>query len=64
MVPSTVLFHIQQMCQCLDDVKDMAEWISAVEETVIRQVESLAAVLDPVISGSDRENFDYEGNLD
>jgi len=63
MVPSTMLFCIRQMCQCLDDVRDMAECISTVEETVFCQVESIAAVLGPVISNSDKENFDYE-NLD
>jgi len=52
------------MHQCLDDVRDMVEWITAVEETVVCQLESFAAVPDPVISDSNRENFDYKGNLD
>jgi len=64
MTPLTVLLHIQQMHQCLDDIRDVSEWITAVEETVIRQVECFNAVPDLVISDSDGENFDYKENLD
>ena len=42
----------------------MAEWITAVEETVIQQVEAFMSAPDPVISDSNRENFDYKENLD
>ena len=64
MTPLMVLYCIQQMHQCLDDVRDIVEWITTVEETVIQQVEAFAAMPDPVISDSNRENFDYKENLD
>jgi len=36
----------------------------AMTETVVRQVESFAAVPDLVVSDSNGENFDYKENLD
>ena len=64
MMPSTVLFHIQQMRQCLDEVRDVAEWITTVEDTVIAQVATFDTVLDLSQNDKNRENFDYEENLD
>ena len=64
MMSLTVIYCIQQMHQHLDDVRDVAEWITTVEETVVRQMESFAATPDPDISDSNGENFNYKGNLD
>ena len=64
MVTLTVISQIQQMCQCLDDIQEVVEWITTVEEMVIAQVNALNDVPDPIVSNSDRENFDYNGNLD
>ena len=64
MATSTVISHIQQMRQCLDDVRELAEWVTTVDETIITQVNAFNTVLDPSQSESNGENFDYEENLD
>ena len=64
MTPLTVLCCIQQMHQCLDDIRDVAEWITAVEKMVVAQVKAFTAMPDPDVSDSNRENFDYKKNLD
>jgi len=56
MMPSKVLYCIQQMHQCLDDVRDVAEWITMVEAIVVTQVEAFTAVPDLAVSDSNREN--------
>jgi len=64
MTSLTVLFHIQQMHQCLDEVRDVEEWITAVEDTVIAQVAIFDTVPDLSQNDKNGENFDYKVNLD
>jgi len=64
MMPLTVLYCIQQMCWYLDNIRDVAEWVTAVEEIVVCQVEAFSATPDPVICEGNGDNFDYKENLD
>jgi len=62
---STVISHLQQICHVLDEVWDLAEWVNMVEQVVHDKVALLDLIPDLVDpSVSDRENFDYDRNLD
>ena len=47
MVISIVIFHLQQMGHVLTEVQELAEWVTAVEEVVHKEISCMGAVLDP-----------------
>ena len=38
MASSTVIFRLQQMGHALDEIREVAEWVSAVEEVVHAEI--------------------------
>ena len=42
----------------------MARWMMAAEDALVQQVRAFADTPDPVTGDSDRENFDFNRNLD
>jgi len=49
MATSTIIFHLQQMGHVLTEVQEIAEWVTAVEEVVHKEISQVGAVPDPVL---------------
>jgi len=49
MATSTVIFCLQQMDRVLTEVREIAEWVTAVEEVVHEEISHFGAVPDPVL---------------
>ena len=46
---SMVIYHLQQMHHVLTEVWDLAEWVSAAEEVVHKEIARVDALLDPKV---------------
>ena len=55
---------MQTMWQYAKSLCEMAEWVMAVEDTLVWQVRTFADTPDLVTGNSNRENFDFNRNLD
>jgi len=49
MVTSTVIFRLQQMGCVLNEVQEIAEWVTAVEEVVHEEISRSVAVPDSIL---------------
>ena len=49
MVTSTVIYHLQQMHRILDEIQEVAEWVTVVEEVVYEEISRFGAVPDSVL---------------
>ena len=49
MATSTVIFRLQQMGRVLNEVREVAEWVAAVEEVVHEEISHFSAVPDPAL---------------
>jgi len=49
MVTSTIIFRLQQMGRVLNEVREVAEWVTAVEEVVHEEISRFGAVPDPAL---------------
>ena len=49
MSTSMVIYHLQQMHHVLTEVQDLAEWMSAVEEVIYKEISCVGAWLDPEV---------------
>ena len=49
MATSTVIFRLQQMGCVLDEVQEIAEWVTAVEEVVHEEISRSSTVPDSVL---------------
>jgi len=47
MASSTVIFRLQQMGHALDEIREVAEWVSAVEEVVHAEIAHVGRLPDP-----------------
>jgi len=47
MATSTIIFRLQQMGRVLNEVREIAEWVTAVEEVVHEEISHFSAVPDP-----------------
>ena len=47
MATLTVIYHPQQMGHVLMEVQELAEWVSAAEEVVHKEISHMGALLDP-----------------
>ena len=44
-----VIYHLQQMHHVLMEVQDLAEWVSAAEEVVHKEISRFSALPDPKV---------------
>jgi len=49
MAASTIIFRLQQMGRVLNEVQEIAEWVTAVEEVVHEEISRFGAVPDSVL---------------
>ena len=49
MATSTIIFRLQQMRHVLNKVQEVAEWVTAVEEVVHKEISRFGAIPDPVL---------------
>jgi len=49
MATSTIIFHLQQMHRVLTEVQEVAEWVTAVEEVVHKEISRFGAVPDSAL---------------
>ena len=49
MATSTIIFRLQQMGRVLNEVRELAEWVTAVEEVVHEEISHFNAVPDPAL---------------
>jgi len=49
MATSTVIYCLQQMHHVLDKVQEVAEWVTAVEEVVHKEISRFSAVPDSIL---------------
>jgi len=47
MVTSTVIFRLQQMHRVLEEIREVAEWVTAVEEVIHEEISHVGALPDP-----------------
>ena len=47
MVTSTVIFRLQQMDRALTEIREIAEWVAAVEEVIHNEISHVGALPDP-----------------
>ena len=52
MSTSIVIYRLQQMHRVLTEVRDLAEWVSAAEEVVHKELSCMGALLDPDVPGN------------
>ena len=49
MATSTIIFRLQQMRRVLNEVQEVAEWVSVVEEVVHEEISRFGTVPDSVL---------------
>ena len=49
MVTSTVIFRLQQMDRALTEIREVAEWVTVVEEVIHDEISHIGAFPDPVL---------------
>ena len=49
MSTSMVIYHLQQMHHVLMEVQNLAEWVSAAEEVVHKEISCFSALPDPKV---------------
>jgi len=49
MATSIVIYCLQQMHRILDEVREVAEWVTAVEEVVHKEISHFSAVPDSIL---------------
>jgi len=47
MATSTVIFRLQQMHRVLEEVREVAEWVTAVEEVIHEEISHVSVLPDP-----------------
>ena len=46
MTTSTVIYRLQQMHRVLTEVQELAEWVTATEEVVYKEISCMSVLLD------------------
>ena len=49
MATSTVIYHLQQMGCVLMEIQELAEWVSAAEEVIHKEISCVGRLLDPKV---------------